>query len=100
MEDKVNLAAFCREFKAAAAKRGKNYLLTSACLCAVQQDTMQCKAAMQARLRAHAAQQVAPRVAAAVVCSRLRLCLPCAVATGASPNGWKGGQGRQPVACS
>jgi len=62
VEDKVNLAAFCREFKAAAAKRGKNYLLTSACLCAVQQDTMQCKAAMQARLRAHAAQQVAPHV--------------------------------------
>lgn len=30
VEDKVNLAAFCREFKAAAAARGKNYLLTSA----------------------------------------------------------------------
>jgi chitinase len=29
-EDKVNLAAFCREFKAAAAKRGKSYLLTMA----------------------------------------------------------------------
>lgn len=29
MEDKVNLAAFCREFKAAAAQRGKDYLLTS-----------------------------------------------------------------------
>lgn len=30
VEDKVNLAAFCREFKAAAVARGKNYLLTSA----------------------------------------------------------------------
>lgn len=81
-EDKVNLAAFCHEFKVAAAQRGKDYLLTSAWrfslgLHHIMRPSKTCAAGE------HEQQVIIPMPPIPALLS--------AVTTAASPNDWKGG---------